>query len=428
MSWEESINRGTLALARSDYETAKTAFKDALTTAQLDFVDGDQRLCQTFSFLGQTYYKLGDHQQAQNYLTLSTKEDDSSEQDSLRVAVDHLSLAQMNYVSGQATDAHEHFAKALCVLKTAKALNADSALEATAGLEKLLRTAAKKEAEKTNATFRNLLVQAQKNHRPKSKTQEYFGTEPEAIVDAWQNLMETGAGLTEKADLDSLITGFQNLNSALRIALSIFPSNHQNIAESMTSLANVTSQLGLCEDAVVLYKEALKICETNNSEPIKKAMLKINIASFYSNQFDHQAAIESLSEAAEIVQQDETLANSQFADISNSFYSLMQKADIHRSARDMIRQAIEFEENDRLEQANYCYENSLALTERIFGETHLEVAQILLFKANVLRKLGEKQQAEKAQDRAEQIESEITERAHQLEQLKANLPAIRYTK
>src|ERR1700677_1400670 len=131
MSWEESINRGTLALARSDYETAKTAFKDALHTAQLDFVDGDQRLCQTFSFLGQTYYKLGDHQQAQNYLTLSTKEDDSSEQDSLRVAVDHLSLAQMNYVSGQATDAHEHFAKALCVLKTAKSLNADSALEAT---------------------------------------------------------------------------------------------------------------------------------------------------------------------------------------------------------------------------------------------------------------------------------------------------------
>ena len=152
------------------------------------------------------------------------------------------------------------------------------------------------------------------------------------------------------------------------------------------------------------------------------------MAGFYSDQFDHQSAIKALSEAAELLQQSERLDNSEFIDISASFFALMQKADIHRSSREMIRQAIELEESDHLEQADYFYGNSLALVEKIFGENHLEVAQILKFKANVLRKLGDKQKADLLQLRADTIEDEITEHALQVERLKANLPAIKYAK
>ncbi len=428
MSWEENINRGTLALARSDYTSAEVAFKNALETAQLNFHDGDDRLCQTLSFLGQTYYKLGDHERAKDYLKLSTNSDQSSNKDTLRLAVDHLSLAQMNYISGQATHAHEHFNKALSVLKTSKTLGTEYSFEATAGLERLFRTAARKETEKTNANFRDLLLKAQKNHRRRPKAQEYFGTEPEAVLDTWQHLMDAGASTALREELDSIVCAFQNLNSAVRIAVSIFPPDHPNIADSLTALAIVSARLGLEEDADSLFREATRICEDNGGEPLKLAMIKLNMSGFYSDQFDHQSAIESLSEAAELLQQSESLANNDFFNISTTFFALMQKADIHRSSREMIRQAIELEENDRLEQANYYYGNSLALLERIFGETHLEVAQILRFKANVLRKLGDKRQADTVQAHAEDIEAEITNRARQVEQLKANLPAIRYTK
>lgn len=427
MSWEESINRGTLALAKSDYATAESAFKHALETALQDFTENDERLSQTRSFLGQTYYKQGDHHQAQSYLSLSISSNPESNQDVLRIAVDHLSLAQMNYVSGQATDAHEHFSKALSAL-TSTSLKIEQPLTSTAELEKLLNNAKKRQAEKTNASFKQLLVTAQKNHLQQTKAQEYFGTEPDAIVDAWQNLIDSGSAMSQKNDLDSLTSAFQNLNSAVRIALSIFQCNHQNIGDSIAALAYVAAKLELCEDAIALYNEALRIIDHKASPAHKRVMLKLNVANFYSTQFDYQTAIEFLTEATDLVQQTESLASAEHIEISNTLFTLMQKADIHRSAREMIKHGIECEENDRLEQANFYFENSLALLKKIFGESHLEVAQILMFKANILRKLNQKCEAETAQNQATQIESQITTRAMRIEQLRTDLPAIRFTK
>ncbi len=174
MSWEESINRGTLALARSDYATAEIAFRRALETAQSQFCERDERLCQTFSFLGQTYYKLGDHERAKNYLKLSTNSVTSEERDTLRLAVDHLSLAQMNSASGESSNAKEHFHKAIAVLQTGKPVSSEYSFEATNELDGLFRAALRKENDQTNESFRDLLLKAQQNHRTKPKTQEYF--------------------------------------------------------------------------------------------------------------------------------------------------------------------------------------------------------------------------------------------------------------
>ena len=65
------------------------------------------------------------------------------------------------------------------------------------------------------------------------------------------------------------------LNSAVRIAVSIFPESHPNIAESLTALAIVSARLGLDEDADNLFREAAKICEKNCSEPLKLAVDQI---------------------------------------------------------------------------------------------------------------------------------------------------------
>lgn len=426
MTWEESINRGTLALARADYSAAEIAFKNALEAAQLKFSKHDIRLCQTLSFLGQTYYKLGDHVQAKNYLKLSTDERNSEAQDNLRLAVDHLSLAQMDSADGESSDAREHFHKAIAVLQNAKPTSSEYSFDTTNELERLFNAASKRENDEANESFRDLLLKAQQNHRNKPRTQEYFGTEPITIVDAWQNLMESGTQFAMSEDSESIITAFQNLNSALRIATAMFPADHQHIADSLSSLAIVAAKMGLEEEADELFREASRICEKNKAEPLKVAMLKMNMASFYTAQFDHQAAIQALSEAAELVQQVDSLENNSFVDLSSSFFALMQKADIHRNARDMIRRGIELEENDRLEQADYYYKNSVELLQKIFGEMHMEVSSILRFRANVLKKLGDNKQSKVVTNQAQEIENEISKRAKQIEQLKANLPAIRY--
>ncbi len=426
MTWEESINRGTLALARADYATAESAFKTALAAAQSKFSRQDERLQQTLSFLGQTYYKLGDHQQAKNYLELSTQAGSAQNRDTLRLAVDHLSLAQMDSADGESLNAREHFHKAIAVLQNSKPLLSEYSFDTTNELEELFHAASKRENDETNESFRDLLLKAQENHRAKPRMQEYFGTEPNTIVDAWQNLMESGTSFAMCEDSESIVTAFQNLNSALRIATAMFPTDHQHIADSLSSLAIVAAKMGLEEDADDLFREASRICKKNRTEPLKVAMLKMNMASFYTAQFDHQAAIQALSEAAELVQQVDALENNRFVDLSSSFFELMQKADIHRNARDMIRRGIELEENDRLEQADYYYRNSVELLQKIFGDMHLEVSSILRFRAHVLKKLGDEKEAAVANTRAEEIENEISRRAEQLEQLKANLPAIRY--
>jgi tetratricopeptide (TPR) repeat protein len=289
-----------------------------------------------------------------------------------------------------------------------------------------VRAAARRENDETNESFRDLLLKAQENHRAKPRTQEYFGTEPNSIVDAWQNLMESGAVFAQNEDSESIVTAFQNLNSALRIATAMFPMDHQHIADSLSALAIVAAKLGLEDEADELFREASRICEKNKTEPLKIAMLKMNMANFYTAQFDHQAAITALSQAAELVQQVGWLETDCAVDISSSFFALLHKADIYRNARDMIRRAIEMEQNDRLEQADYYYKNSIELLQKIFGEMHLEVASILHFRANVLRKLGDEKLASQAVAQAQNIEDEIAKRAQQIEQLKANLPAIRY--
>ncbi|MFN8552315.1 MAG: tetratricopeptide repeat protein [Candidatus Obscuribacterales bacterium] len=430
MTWEESINRGTLALARADYATAECAFKSALATAQAEFSPHDERLQQTFSFLGQTYYKLGDHEKAKNFLELSTNADRAEENDTLRLAVDHLSLAQMDSANGESSNARDHFHKAIAVLQTAKTTNFEYSFDATNELEQLFNAASRRENAQTNESFRDLLLKAQENHRARPRTQQYFGTEPNSIVDAWQNLMESGLTLALNKDSESIITAFQNLNSALRIATAMFPADHQYIADSLSSLALVAAQMGLEEEADDLFREASRIFEKNKVDPLKVAMFKMNMANFYTDQFDHQAAIQALSEAAELVEQLDAQENenSSFVDgMSSSFFVLMQKADIHRNARDMIRRGIELEENDRLEQADYYYRNSIELLQKIFGDMHLEVSSILRFRAHILKKLGDKKEAAIADARAQEIEDEIGKRAEQLEQLKANLPAIRYS-
>jgi tetratricopeptide (TPR) repeat protein len=413
LSWEESVKRGALALAQSDYDKAAQAFESALEAASVLFAHNDWRLGQTLSFLGQTYFRAGIYGSAVEYLNRSTRLADGA--DPVRLAGDHLSLAYISQSKGLTNKANEHVGQAIKGLKNYRS----DSVEVCALID-LLRYAEQKENEKSQTGFRQLLANAQLNYSTKESQQTYFGTEPDDAVETWERLMTQGAQGALSGSQESLIEAYKNLNSAARIASSTFNQDHANIAESLTALAIVSAQLGLSDDAEELFFKAAEIYDRPDGDHAKLAILNLHMAKFYSDLCDHSLAIDSLSEAAQLLQ-----STSEMPDVTNSFFDLLQKANIHQRCREFLQKAIELEEVNDLQQASVLYDNCLALTENLLGSGNLEFTQILRFKANLLEKLNSLNESHFLASRADEIENELVARALEIERLKAHLPALK---
>jgi tetratricopeptide (TPR) repeat protein len=170
---------------------------------------------------------------------------------------------------------------------------------------------------------------------------------------------------------------------------------------------------------------ALKIAEQQDPPDMRKAALvKLSIAGLHTEVYDYNSAMRYLAEAVELLSDSGALKPADDSDLSASFVSLMQQAQLFSSAHELVSQAIELEESDRLEQANYFYDNSLILLEQIFSEESLEIAQVLRFKAAVLKKLGRSKEAKATDIRANRIEDEITEKFRALERFRQSLPSV----
>lgn len=413
MSWEESVKRGALALAQSDYDKAAQSFETALEAATALFAHNDWRLSQTLSFLGQTYFRAGIYGSAVEYLIRSTRM--VHDADPVRLAGDHLSLAYISQSNGMTTTANDHVRKAIKGLKHYRSQSAE-----VCALIDLLRYAEHKEIEKSQIGFRQLLANAQLNHITRENQQTYFGTEPDDAVETWQKLMTMGAQGAASGNQESLIEAYKNLNSAARIASSTFNQDHANIAESLTALAIVSAQLGLFDDAEELFGKAAQIYEGPDGDPGKLAILNLHMAKFYSDLSDHNLAIDALAQAAQLLS-----SSSEMPDVTNSFFDLLQKANIHQRSRELLKNAIELEEGNDLHKAIVLYDHCLALTENLLGCSNLEFTQILRFKANLLEKLNSFNESESLASRADEIENELVARALEIDRLKAHLPALK---
>ena len=106
------------------------------------------------------------------------------------------------------------------------------------------------------------------------------------------------------------------------------------------------------------------------------------------------------------------------------FIQLTQKADLYASARLLIKQALEFEDCGEFDKSIAIYDKALAIFTQLFPADHLEVAQILQFKASLLELCGRQREADALNRQAEEIEEKVGASANQVQESLESMPVF----
>lgn len=425
MSWQKNMSRGTQAMAREDYAAAEDAFSQALKEAKAQFASDDARIPLTMSVLGQSYFKQGDYSHAEPLLRQSSKMPGLS---AMGRAIDHILLAQIMKEEGKASQAHKHYQQAVVVLEQMPAAcNTNDGEDTIQAMGDLLKQALARENQKSQMRFQELLNTAQSKHK-ESKRKQDFSPVPKDPVERWRQTLDDGMQLLGNGSSgeSNTVPAYLKLHEATKHAYTIFPHDHPNIAESLQWLAQVSDAASMHDQCESLYKRAVAILENHReTEGTKLAVVKLNQATFYAGIHDYRTAITHFTEAADYIEKSGDCDAQKMLDLYYSVLAMMQKADLYTSARELTRQAIEHEDLDRLEQASKLYDNVLALLRRVFPEDHPELAQMLYFKANVLRRLGDNKEAETAERMAEAIEGANEAKTKEIAKMMQKLPPFR---
>ncbi|HEY9717998.1 MAG TPA: tetratricopeptide repeat protein [Trichormus sp.] len=424
MSWQKHMSRGTVAMVRADYRTAEKEFTHALKAARRDYGKDDERLLRTLGLLGQTYFKQGNYDQAQSLLVQSVDAGSQAAGNNLTVALDLISLAAIKKAMGETTEANQRYQQAVGVLQ-ARARNEEiSAAAAVSNLERMFAQAERSERERVQEQFQQLLVTARTKHESAQETEDFHPVKTD-LLERWQSLMQEGKRHlsidSEKAD----VVAYQQLHDATKLAYKIFPHDHINVADSLNLFGVASMRLKMHDQAEALLKRAATIFSAVPELAPELACVKLNLAAFYADVFEYRLSLQSLTEAAELLDHSAALTESNTSQVYGSTLMMMTRAELYASAREMIRQAIEAEDADRLEQASHLYQRTLTLLRRVFPDDHLEIAQILHFKANIMRKLGNMTEAAAAQNEADAIEARNENTSRKWEKLAAQLPPFR---
>lgn len=396
MSWHEHISNGTTALVKADYYTAREELKRALMEAKIEFSDGDQRTLHTLVLLGQAYYKEGFYAEAEPlFQALAESSPDEEVTDRLSTAVALFSLAQINKQTGKTADASRRYQQAVVLLKS-DAGGGESHADTVAALEQLLcNVTAMKHGHQPAQHFRDLLRNAHSQRNLPSAGGH-------RLLDQWQKCIHLGSEYLDGGDSEErTIAAYQQLLTAAKLSYRLFPHDHSNIAKSLDLLAQVSNRTLMHDQAEALFKRAAGIYASHPQCQMELAEVKFNMSKYYEGIHEYRLAVTQLVEAAELMGARTTQPDR----VYSLALSMITKADLYASARELVRQAIECEESDRLEQACHLYDDTLALMKRVFGDHHPEVAQMLKFKANVLRRLGQSETASKVECEADAIDS-----------------------
>ena len=424
MSWQKHMSRGTVAMVRADYDKAETEFRHALAAAQRDYAQNDERLLRTLGLLGQTYFKQGNYDKAHSLLEQSVDCGNAIAGNNLTVALDLISLAAIKKAMGETTEANQRYQQAVGVLQSRSRNEEINAAAAVCNLERLFTQAERSERERVQEQFQQLLTAARTKHS-ESQDPENFHPVKSDLLERWQGLMQEGKRLlsmeTEKAN----VAAYQQLHDATKLAYRIFPHDHINVGESLNCFGVVSMRLKMHDQAEALLKRAATIYSAIPALVSELACVNLNMAAFYADVFEYRQSLQSLTEAADLLDHSSALTDSNTSQVYGSTLMMMTRAELYASARDTIRQAIEAEESDRLEQASHLYQRTLTLLRRVFPDDHLEIAQILYFKANILRKLGSAEEANAAQREADAIEQRNESRTRKWERLASQLPPFR---
>jgi tetratricopeptide (TPR) repeat protein len=338
--------------------------------------------------------------------------------------MDLLSLAAINKASGNTAQANNRYQQAVGVLQgTGSSVPQDGAAKAVCELGRLFAAAERQERTAVQAQFHDLLITAQKKHAQSGS--EDFHPVAANLLKTWQRYMDLGNRYFNEERTDQSEHAYRNFHEATKLAYRIFPHDHVSIAECLNMLGSTSTRLRMYDQADSHLQRAATIYSASPEHACQLACVKLNLAALSAEIFEYRQALLYLSEAAELLEKTASLTDSNAPQMYRSTLTMMTRAELYASAKEMIRQAIEAEESDHLEQARHLYDRTLVLLRRVFPEDHLEIAQVLHFKSNILRKLGDNLQATGLQREAEGIESRIDRAAQKWEQLISDLPPFK---
>ena len=231
----------------------------------------------------------------------------------------------------------------------------------------------------------------------------------------------------------------EDLTQAAQIACQYFPRDDVRVTRSLTALARVATRLEMPEQAEALLSFTHRIVFGKRSRIAKEKGqsysapkraqaldVRLSMAEFHSHLCNFEEAAKAFADVAELLELDhQETANSQESLLfTASFIRMMQKADLHASARLLIQQAIELEESNDVTQALRLYDKALLIMEQVFPRTHLEIAEILHFKTAALFSAGRNREARALKKEAEAIEDTVASAAHELELRSKRLPRL----
>ncbi len=214
---------------------------------------------------------------------------------------------------------------------------------------------------------------------------------------------------------------------ALTIRERILGPEHDEVASSLTNLAELYHNQGKYAKAESLYQRALAICE-KSLEPDDPEIARTlnNLATLYRAQGKygqaeplHQRALTILEEVLEPEHPDVALSLNNLALLYQAQGKYGQAEPLHKRAlairekvfesehpevaQSLNNLALVYQAQGKYGQAEPLYQRALAILEKALGPEHLNVATVLENYADLLRKTNREDEATKLEERATAI-------------------------
>lgn len=443
MSWDEYIEESIGAVRNGDFLGTEDSLKLALQYAKQNYPRGDNRLALVLSLLAHTYFFNCDFGRATLLFEQSLKlHIESRLPNNPCLVMDLFCLGEIKKSRGKHVEACRLFTDVLDQLKATKTKTGEmvkamewfqamlaeqrgkltegerraldqplmaamqtaieTALSITGGGTRQIEDAAASVGEHGSAGpnhSESVMVLDEPEQAPQAPS---VAPSPEALAQVWEMQLTNGLnGLQADDDeRETLVSGYLNLESALRLARGIFGRKDERFIGTVKAIADASAKLRMFNQAEALYREAIVMAKSNDTgaEPTVST-LRLNLALLYCD-FD-------LFKASKAILDEEGLtapSGDAGKALAKRIATAREQIRIFEAATELINQAQDAEKAGDCEKAAKLANNAMSQMKQGFPPNHGELAGMLRYRARVLKLLQRDEQAVELMERAERIE------------------------
>jgi tetratricopeptide (TPR) repeat protein len=444
MSWDQHILDATTTVQKSDYAATEQSLKLALQLAKENFDRSDSRLALTLSFLGHVYFACGEFDRAEMLLEQSLRLAQQQRFLNYRcvhvhVHMDMFCLAHIKAGSRKHLELCRLLESALAVLEASGGAGAGSGAEAVDdrsahdfainhfGTQLQQCSALLSDEERRQLELEASMDaddSADDNSEEDTETAgtaysaESVAPDEEALaatridkieIDSgqmsrlWEQLLQKGLGglSAEEEERESWVTGYLNIESALRLANQLFQPGDERLTSSIKALADASAKLKMFEQAEALYRESIACAKRAPDCDLNVTALRLTLGLFYAD-FDQLRQAKKILEGAQVSTnlQDSPHGSGLVSRVANA----CRLIGVYDSVQNLVRQAQTAAEQKDLEKATKLTNTALTTLRQGFAPNHPEAARVLRYRAELLLQLEQHEQAAELKQRAERIE------------------------